>query len=139
MIDFSELDSVIERIQEATEHAIPVAIDAERGQIWRRTKRGVDADNETFHPYGPSQFKKRENAGLTTSVKTIEFSGATMASLARYNDNELTVDDEHMPIMVGQMQHPKWSYHHNVLGVNVTDDVPVMEKALETMIQEVVR
>jgi hypothetical protein len=134
--------------------AVPVAIDAERGQIKRRTAKGLDATGsrfprwEDFHAqesedvhggekggtYSPGQEKKREEAGLVTDIKTMEFSGATMESLGRYNENELTVDEDHMPIMLGQMKHSKWQYHHNVLGVNVKEDIPVMEKALELML-----
>lgn len=158
MIDYSEVSELLLRIESAAQMAVSIAIDAERGQIKRRTAKGLDATGsrfprwEDFHAqesedvhggekggtYSPGQEKKREEAGLATDIKTMEFSGATMASLGRYNENELTVDDDHMPIMSGQMQHPGWLYHHNILGVNVHDDIPVMEKALEGMLQETI-
>ncbi len=134
MIDFSELDALLIRIEHAAEESIGVAIDAERGQILNRTKAGKDANNQAFHPYGPSQSRKRIAAGLPVDIKTISFSGATLASMGKYNENELTVDEGHMPIMVGQMQHPKWSYHHNVLGVNEREDIPVINEAIGRML-----
>ncbi len=148
MIDFSQLEALFVRVEEACELAIPVAIDAERGQILRRTSEGKDADNREFPKwrnyhrskkvqpwtYSPPQSKRRAAKGLETSKKDIRESGDTLDSLSRQNENELATDDTHMPIMVGQMQHPKWLYHHNVLGVN-HEDIPVMQEAIHKMLE----
>lgn len=146
--DFTQLERTILALTAAAELLIPVAIEAERGQILRRTAQGRDADGKTFpkwrdfYPaprkvqpwaYSPSQSKKRAEAGLPTDIKTISFTGGTLATLGKH-DNTLTVDDEHMPIMVGQMQHPRWKYHHNVLGVNAREDIPVMKREIVTML-----
>ncbi len=145
----TEFNRMIRSLRTAAELLVPVAIDAEKDQIERRTAKGLDADNKKFPSwrnfnksskqvqpwtYSPAQSKKRAAEGLPTDIKTISFSGGTLASMGRYGD-WLTVDDDHMPIMEGQMQHPRWKYHHNVLGVYDREDIPVMKQAIVKMLE----
>lgn len=146
--DFTQFNRMIRSLEAAAELLIPVAIEAEKGQILRRTAAGKDADGREFPKwrdynrsnkvqpwtYSPGQSEKRAAAELPTDIKTISFTGGTLATLGKHGD-WLTVDDDHMPIMAGQMQHPKWKYHHNVLGVYDRDDIPVMRRAVITMLE----
>jgi len=145
MTDFSELDNLLNRLIIAAEESIPIAAEVVKDNILERTAAGRNANNREFpkwrnynnkpskvqpFTYSPAQSKKRALAGLVTDIKTISFRGNTMLSLALRNPSgslapktgtQLTVSNANMQIMVGQMQHPKWSFHHNVLGVNDKD------------------
>jgi hypothetical protein len=153
MNDFSQLDALISRLSEVANNAIPIAAEVVNRNIQKRTAEGRDAEEQSFarwsmvQNYSPGQQKFRAGLGLPTSKKTISVTYATMGSLALRNPSgsaspktgtQLATSSARMPIMVGQMEHPGWRYHHNVLAVNERDKEQIVE-AVHLRLQEAAR
>lgn len=106
---------------------IPFIAEKNKARILKLTASGSDYEGEIFHEYGSSQRKKREAAGLETSVKDLFFTGGMLGSLAFTPDDTLfgvegflTVGEEYQRIALGQQtgHSGSWGYEHKFMGVS---------------------
>lgn len=116
------------RVRSAPQRAIGITGRLIVGAIKSKTARHVDASNSRFPswtpigkrkgpgPYSPEQERKRRKAGKQTANKDLAVSREMLNSLAVRN-GMVTVGPQHQKKAQGQMEHPKWRYHHRFLLV----------------------
>ena len=132
-VDTSNALGMLDRVEAYTLGGwIVPAAEVVKEHIGESVKIGQDVDGGTFpmwsdeQVYSPRQEARREKEGLTTDIKTMSVTNEMMGSLDLRTIGGIpqlgvaeNASDKLNRIMHGQMFHPKWRYHHKILGVTL--------------------